>query len=230
MSQPAIRCILTDIEGTTTSISFVHEVLFPYAYRALPGFLATHSAESAPFLAQTADTLRTEDGIASPTPAQCEAALLHWITTDRKHPALKALQGMIWRHGYEQAEYQGHVYDDVLPALQRWQAAGIRMAVYSSGSVAAQHLIFGYSTAGDLRPFFSGWFDTAVGHKRETASYATIARQLQLPAAEILFLSDVAEELDAAQAAGMQTAQLLRDDKATPGNHPGYPDFRTIVA
>jgi enolase-phosphatase E1 len=146
-------------------------------------------------------------------------ALQGWIDQDRKHTALKTLQGLIWREGYERGDYRGHIYPDAAESLRRWHAAGHRMAVFSSGSVAAQKLLFGHSEAGDLVPLFSAFFDTEVGHKRDADSYRLIADALTRDPGDIVFLSDVVEELDAARAAGMRTVLLdRREDYPQPRN------------
>lgn len=211
--------ILTDIEGTTSSISFVKDVLFPYARRALPGFVATHRDD--PEVRRWLDVVATEHG------AICDDAVIvetlqGWIDADRKHTALKALQGMIWSAGYRDADFTAHIYPDAADALRRWQEAGETLAVYSSGSVPAQKLFFGHSDAGDLTGLVSNWFDTEVGGKREAESYARIADALDAAPAEILFLSDVVEELDAARDAGMRTVLVDRLDD--------YPQPRDAVA
>lgn len=214
-----VRVVLTDIEGTTTSVAFVFEVLFPYARRQLAAFVARH--EHAPAVAAELDKVRAELGDpALPTDAVV-AQLQRWIDEDRKAGPLKSLQGMIWKDGYESGGFHGHVYDDALRGLRRWHAAGLRLCVYSSGSVPAQQLLFGYSEHGDLRPLFSDYFDTGVGAKRDAASYREILRRLQVEAASVLFLSDICAELDAAAAAGMQTGWLVRD--AEPGQFCGHP-------
>jgi len=222
-----VRAILTDIEGTTSSIAFVHEVLFPYASLRLPIFLWEHQDE--PAVAELLEATRAEAGERSADLERVMEILLQWIANDRKATPLKALQGMIWRHGYERGDFTGHVYSDAVAGLKRWAEAGIRLYVYSSGSVAAQKLLFGYSDAGDLRPLFSGWFDTRIGHKRERASYEAIAGDIGIPAGEILFLSDVAAELDAARDAGMQTVQLVRHDDTEPGDHTRARNFDAVV-
>ncbi len=208
-----IKAIVTDIEGTTSSIDFVHQSLFPYARAHLRAFLRAHAGEPA-VAEQIAETSRLE-GRALDVDAAA-AVLERWIDEDRKLTPLKALQGMIWAQGYAAGELKGHVYPDTAPQLRRWHAQGQRLYVYSSGSVEAQKLIFGHSDAGDLTPLFSGYFDTRIGGKREADSYRAILKELALPGAEVLFLSDVGEELDAAREAGMHTCQLLRDDKAKP--------------
>ena len=215
--------ILTDIEGTTTPIAFVHDVLFPYARARFPEFVAAHAddAEIAPILA----------GIRRLAPGQTPAAaLLGWMDLDAKVTPLKTLQGIVWREGYRDGSLKGEIYADVAPALRRWAAAGVRLYVYSSGSVAAQQLIFGHSVAGDLASLFSGFFDTVVGPKRAAASYAAIAAAIGVPCAEILFLSDVAAELDAAAAAGLRTCQLVRptDGTIATDRHAVAADFTEI--
>ncbi|QQP96664.1 acireductone synthase [Lysobacter enzymogenes] len=209
-----IRAILTDIEGTTSSISFVKDVLFPYARRALPGFVAARGRE--PNVRKWLDTVALENGGACQDSVIVEV-LQGWIDEDRKHTALKALQGMIWADGYKSADFTSHMYPDAAPALRQWKDAGLRLYVYSSGSVPAQRLLFGHSDAGDLTGLFSGFFDTEVGGKREAASYAHIRDSIGLPGDEILFLSDVVEELDAAREAGLGTVLLDRlDDYPQP--------------
>ncbi len=209
----APHVILTDIEGTTSSIAFVHEVLFPFARKALPGFLKAHAQE--PEVQAQIQAVAMEAGCNPNDLSIVTATLLSWMDADRKVTPLKALQGMIWKSGYEDGSLVSHLYPDAIEGLQRWHAAGIRLAVYSSGSVPAQKLLFGHTSAGDLQPLFSGWFDTRVGGKREAGSYHAICEQLEEPPANILFLSDVAEELDAAAAAGMRTTQLVRAEDGT---------------
>ncbi len=201
------RAILTDIEGTTSSISFVKDVLFPYAHRALPGFVREHAGE--PEVREWLDRAASDSGGICDDAMTVEV-LQGWIDQDRKHPALKGLQGMIWQAGYADGEFTAHVYQDAVMALSRWHDEGFQLYVYSSGSVPAQKLLFGHSDAGDLRGLFSGWFDTAVGGKRHDESYRAISAALGLAAGDVLFLSDVVEELDAAREAGMQTVLIDR--------------------
>lgn len=219
-----IQAILTDIEGTTTSISFVHDTLFPYARERLRDFLARRGSESA--VRRELDEVSRLEG--RPLSVDEAATVLErWIDEDRKITPLKALQGLIWAEGYAAGELKGHMYPDAAPALRQWYGKGLALYVYSSGSVEAQKLIFGHSTAGDLTPLFSGYFDTRIGGKREAASYAAIARETGHPADRILFLSDIGEELDAARAAGLQTWQLVRDDSARPA--PAHPQARDLT-
>lgn len=224
--------ILTDIEGTTSSISFVKDVLFPYARRALPGFVAEHGNE--PEVRRWLDAAALDiGGVVSD---DCIVEVLQgWIDEDRKHTALKALQGMIWRAGYVRGDYRAHMYPDAADALRSWHAAGHRLFVYSSGSVAAQKLFFGYSAAGDLAPLVSGWFDTEIGHKRDADSYRRIVGSIGREPDHILFLSDVIEELDAAREAGLKTVLVDRlDDYPQPrtnaqrNNHPRVESFADV--
>jgi enolase-phosphatase E1 len=209
-----VSAILTDIEGTTSSISFVKDVLFPYARRALPGFVREHGQE--PEVRRWLDVVATEHGSICSDDVIVET-LQGWIDQDRKHTALKALQGMIWQAGYRDADFTAHIYPDAAPALREWHAQGYPLYVYSSGSVPAQKLFFGHSDAGDLTPLISGWFDTEIGGKREADSYRAIAERIGVAPADILFLSDVVEELEAAREAGLQTRLIDRlDDYPQP--------------
>lgn len=225
----SMKYILTDVEGTTTSISFVHSTLFPFAKERLKTFVEKNSArpEVAEILKQTKETALSELNQNLDDAGACDL-LLEWIAKDRKHAALKNLQGLIWEEGYLSGALKGHVYKDVLPALIEWKKAGLTLGVYSSGSIKAQHQIFEFSIDGNLRQYFSNHFDTGVGHKREVGSYEKIAKELNLPAAEILFLSDIKEELDAARTAGMKTLQLVRQDDVVLGDHPTVKDFSQI--
>lgn len=215
MSNSTVHAIVTDIEGTTTDINFVHKVLFPYAHAELPDFLRANA--DTPAVVEQIDAVRSEMGAPDATLETVIAQLLHWIETDQKVTPLKALQGMVWADGYQRGDFKGHLYSDVAPTLRQWKDLGKALYVYSSGSVQAQKLLFGYSDAGDLTPLFSGYFDTHIGHKREATAYQRIVAELDLPPAAVLFLSDVIEELDAAKQAGMQTLQLVREG-TQPGN------------
>ncbi|MDE8347613.1 MAG: acireductone synthase [Acidocella sp.] len=200
-----------DIEGTTTPIAFVHDVLFPYARARLAGFLDTYAGD--PVL----------DGIPEPK----LGSLLDWMERDEKTSALKAIQGRIWEQGYVDGEINGLTYSDVEPSLRRWVRAGLKMFVYSSGSVTAQKNLFRYSEAGDLTGYFQGFFDTNVGAKRDPASYTVICRGANIAPQECLFLSDVEAELDAAAQAGLLTCQIVRPDDGTKAGtrHPTAIDF-----
>ena len=221
---------LTDIEGTTSSIRFVKDTLFPYAQRELPGFVRSmaDSDHVAPHVQAVRQYLIE---LGQPTDLESVIATLQqWMAEDRKYTALKALQGMVWRAGYLNGAFRGHLYMDVLPALRAWQAAGIRLGVYSSGSVEAQQLFFRYSDAGDITRYFEAHFDTTVGGKREAASYGIIAESLGLDPEQILFLSDIEAELDAARSAGLRTVQLVRSEDGTVASdrHPVVHTFTEI--
>jgi enolase-phosphatase E1 len=211
---PAPRAVVVDVEGTTGSLSFVRDVLFPFARRALPALVAQRGNE--PEVRAWLDRVTADVPAATTDEARLQV-LTSWMDEDRKHPALKALQGLAWEDGYASGAFRSHLYPDVAPALSAWKAQGHALYVYSSGSVRAQALYFGHTGAGDLRPLLSGHFDTTVGGKREVGSYARIARELGRPPAELLFLSDVLEELDAARAAGLGTVLVDRpQDYPTP--------------
>lgn len=203
-----IAAIVTDIEGTTTAIAFVHDVLFPYARTNLNGFVAAHGRE--PAVRAELDAAKREAGDPAMSDEAAVAVLQRWIDEDRKAKPLKALQGMIWAEGYKAGAFQGHVYDDAVDALRTWHDAGKKLYVYSSGSVSAQKLIFGHTKFGDLTPLFSGYFDTTTGPKKEVGSYRKIAAAIGVPASRVLFLSDSADEIVAARDAGMHTVQLRR--------------------
>ncbi|MFJ5387353.1 acireductone synthase [Pectobacterium sp. CHL-2024] len=221
-----INAIVTDIEGTTSDIRFVHSVLFPYARERLADTVRQHGSD--PEIAQALDALRQELGQPDADSETLITALNQFMDEDRKSTALKQLQGIIWRTGYRNGDFQGHLYPEVATQLAAWQQQGLRLYVYSSGSVEAQQLLFGYSNAGDLRPLFSDYFDTRVGAKRETDSYRTIAQAIGLPAEQLLFLSDIRQELDAAQEAGWHTCQLIRDDADNVSRHRQVARFDQI--
>jgi enolase-phosphatase E1 len=223
-----IRAIVTDIEGTTSSIDFVREVLFPYARKRLPAFVETHGDK--PEVQHWLHEAAREAGLVEATRQDIIELLLKWIDQDRKSTALKALQGMIWKDGYEAGDYRAHIYPEVAARLRDWRADGLRLYVYSSGSVPAQKLFFRHSEAGDLSALFAGYFDTETGPKRETESYRRIADAIGEQPRHLLFLSDIVEELDAAQAAGFHTGWLVRAPQALPDTprHAVYRDFDAI--
>jgi enolase-phosphatase E1 len=222
------RAILLDIEGTTTPIAFVHDVLFPFARARLTTFI--QDARHAGVIEQVSALLSKEHdadvasgqhppGWKTRTAGDAQSSLeayVRWLMDrDRKSPGLKLLQGWIWEEGYRDGILKGQVFPDVAPAIQRWRTAGLDVAIYSSGSVLAQRLLFESTTDGDLTRSISGFFDTAVGAKTATESYRRIARAMTRQPAEIVFVSDVVAELEAAREAGLQTVLSLR-----PGNPP----------
>lgn len=200
------RAVLTDIEGTTTDIAFVHKVLFPYARERIAAFVRDRARD--PEVAAAVNEIRAAEGDLSLD--DIGGLLIRWIDEDRKIKPLKTIQGAIWRQGYDEGVLKSHVYPDVAPALRRWHDAGVALYVYSSGSVAAQKLLFAHTPEGDLNPLFSGYFDTAIGGKLEAESYAKIAARLGRERDSILFLSDSAGELGAAQKAGLRALRLDR--------------------
>ena len=217
-----MKAILLDIEGTTTPIDFVHKTLFPFARERMPEFVRDNFGrlqdEIASLHAQHKfDSEKGEDlAPFDETSAESVAGyLIFLIDRDRKSTALKSIQGQIWRAGYESGELRGEVFDDVFPAFQRWKESDKTIAIFSSGSRLAQRLIFGFSVAGDLSSYISAYFDTTTGAKKEPESYRKIAENLSFPPVEILFVSDVLAELDAAFEAGMQTRFCVR-----PNNPP----------
>lgn len=204
-----VRAVVTDIEGTTTPLAFVHEVLFPYARERLRQFVTEHEEDS-----QVAAALAEARELGDIRSADTEATadlLLSWMDEDRKAGPLKFLQGLIWRQGYEEGELEGDIHEDAAILLERWHERGLRLFVYSSGSEEAQRLIFGRSNKGDLARLFEGFFDTRIGAKIEISSYEAIAGAARLPAGEMLFLSDHAGEIAAARAAGMKVVRIDRD-------------------
>lgn len=203
-----IKAIVTDIEGTTSSLSFVKDVLFPYARAHLADFVRSHADEPAvKALLEDAchvvgEQLDTE---------QLISQFINWIDEDKKVTPLKSLQGLIWEAGYQHGDFTGHLYHDAAENLQKWHSQGLALYIYSSGSVYAQKLLFAHTEFGDLTPLFSGYFDTHIGAKQQPASYQSIAEHIGLPANQLLFLSDITAELDAAKTAGFATIQLTRE-------------------
>jgi enolase-phosphatase E1 len=225
--------LLLDVEGTTTAIAFVYDVLFPYAAARLEATCARRAAE--PEVARAISRLRQEHAAeaAAGRPAFGDGApYARWLMArDRKSTGLKALQGLIWEEGYAGGELRGHVFADVPPALAAWRAAGVRLRVFSSGSRRAQQLLFAHSDFGDLTAFFDGFHDTTTGPKLEGSSYVAIGEAFALPPAALLFLSDIVAELDAAAAAGYRTGLLERPgNRPQPrGAHPAFASFAELA-
>ena len=246
LAEQGVGAVLLDIEGTTTPIAFVSQVLFPFARAHLRAFLqsARHTEE----LAAIVRLLRAEHAADAAGPDQppewpaanapvSEAALLaylEWLMDrDRKSPGLKRLQGLIWERGYQAGELRGDVFADVPPAIRRWRAAGIDVAIYSSGSVLAQRRLFESTEHGDLTPLLAGFFDTAVGAKTSSESYRRVAQAMGHAPGRILFISDVVAELSAARAAGLQVVLSLRPGNAPQphaGDWPAIHSFDEVVS
>ncbi len=219
------KFILMDIEGTTSSISFVHETLFPYAKENMLEFIREN--KEVPEVQDILTKLCAEQGSGLSLPAAAEL-FNKWIDEDKKHGLLKKIQGLIWKGGFESGELKGHLYPEVASILKEWKGRGVELGIYSSGSVEAQKLLFKYSVEGDLTTLLSNYFDTGVGHKREVDSYMNIINELGVEANEVLFLSDITEELDAAKSAGLQVTQLFRDDLPSTKDHPHVTSFSEL--
>lgn len=209
-------CIITDIEGTTTPKTFVYDVLFPYFIENLNKLASCSNHASYKTAIKTINDTLKEENDTNLSEVKLENVLKSWVEEDRKHPGLKLLQGLIWEQGYQNDTLKGVVYNDVPEMLQQWNEQAIPMAVYSSGSVKAQQLLFRHTNFGDLTKHFNHYFDTGVGHKREATSYLKISQELCLESKNILFLSDIGEELDAAKEIGMKTIQVIRDETTLP--------------
>jgi enolase-phosphatase E1 len=228
-----VRVVLLDIEGTTTPIDFVLGILFPFARERVRGFLEDHGGE--PEVRADVDLLREEHAREGPGPPPWDpapagvAAYVDWLMDrDRKSTGLKSLQGRIWQEGFQRGRLRGQVYPDVPPALARWRGQGRRAAIFSSGSVLAQKLLFRSTPAGDLTPLLDGYFDTTTGAKAAPQSYARIAAALEAEPAALLFLSDAVAELDAARAAGLATGLAVRGPAPEAVGHPLVRSFAEV--
>lgn len=226
----SIKVVLLDIEGTTTPIDFVYKTLFPFARARIESFVVQHFETSAVSkaieLLEADHTAENETDLPewSPTPTGASKFARWLMDRDRKATGLKALQGLIWKEGYQTGELKATLYDDVAPAIQRWTNDGKQVCIYSSGSILAQKLLFGHSTYGDLTDQLSGYFDTTTGPKRNADSYRAIADQLTVSTDQILFLSDMVPELNAAFEAGLSVGLVVRD--TLPENPNGFPVFK----
>ena len=228
MNKNSIRFILTDIEGTTTSVNFVYDVLFPY--------FRTHAMDLLDLIEM--DEVKEAMNATVLLAAQSENIqligneniinhLIRWSLEDKKYTPLKTLQGILWKKGYEDGSIKGHVYPEVAPMLRKWHEQGLQLGVFSSGSVKAQQLLFGHSIDGDLLDYFSCYFDTTTGMKRETETYERISAKLNISPNQILFLSDIKEELESADKAGMKTIQLIREGNVVSWNE-SVSDFNEV--
>ncbi len=230
--------ILLDIEGTTSSVRFVYDVMFPFVRRELDKYLCTNWGSAA--LNEVCDLIAKDVGYESfvtwcgneievgKQQQLLRAEVLRLMDRDVKATGLKALQGLIWQSGFESGEMRAHVYDDVLPAIQAWSNAGCNVRIFSSGSIAAQKLFFRHTVAGNMLHLFQDHYDTTTGSKKETASYRAIALGFGLPPPQILFLSDVPAELEAARAAGLQTCLCKRPGNAEVSAGHGHPEIMSF--
>ena len=226
-----VRYVLMDIEGTLISVAFVREILFPFAKHRLAPFLfeRRHDPNVLQWTVVCQDVIEQETGT-RPTSEELAVMLTAWIDQDRKLAGLKALQGMIWEEGYRQGAFMPELYGDVLPALTRWRAGGIRLGIYSSGSEQAQRLLFAHTNVGDVTPMFEHYFDTRVGEKKTASSYRTISEQIGLPPDCILFLSDVEAELDAAALTGFRTAHIVRPGTDASIRYLTHPELTHLLS
>ncbi|NJN75663.1 MAG: acireductone synthase [Synechococcaceae cyanobacterium RL_1_2] len=223
-----IRCLIFDIEGTTTSVNFVFEVLFPY-FRQNVQKLRDRINDPAitSILSQVQTMVQEEDGLEIDLLGAIER-LHQWSVEDRKVAPLKTLQGLLWEEGYRTGAFRGHIYEDVPRNLNQWQQLGLTMGIYSSGSAYAQKLLFSHSEFGDLTPYFDWYFDLTLGQKRASTSYEAIAQTINIDPSAILFLSDVPEELNAAQTVGFKVLQLVRPGTTPSDRHPKVNNFDQI--
>ncbi len=234
----SVRGVLLDVEGTTSAVAYVYDVMFPYARQRMEDYIREHWGEKP--LISAADQVARDAGYASSQAWQTASGedaqrlvldeALRLMDADVKATGLKQLQGLVWQAGFESGALRAHVFADVPPALAAWRAAGVDVRIYSSGSVHAQRLFFGHSEAGDLLPLISGHYDTTTGPKREPESYRRIATDWGLPAPSVLFLSDVVAELEAARSAGMQTALVVRPSNAAVEPEHGHPAVDSFAA
>jgi enolase-phosphatase E1 len=215
-----IQCIITDIEGTTTPLSFVKEVLFPFALPRIKPYIMTHQCHD--IIEETRAHLSLDASVDA-----CIHQLEMWAKADVKISPLKKLQGRIWAEGYKTKAYTAPIYDDVLPALTAWKDAKKILGIYSSGSIMAQHLLWEHTTQGNIRPLFTHFFDTSIGAKIEPSSYERIATTVGILPQNILFLSDALPELTAAKEAGYTVIGLCRDN-APPLPIPFVRSFEDI--
>jgi enolase-phosphatase E1 len=215
------EAILLDIEGTISSLSFVRDVLFAYSRQRLADFVARHAGD--PVVGKILEEVTQRAGGGDPV-----AALIGWQDRDEKVPPLKKLQGLIWESGYREGAFRSPIFPDALAALKRWKTAGLPLYIYSSGSVAAQELFFQYNEAGDLRPLFSGNFDTDIGAKVDPSSYRRIADAIGAAPRTIVFFSDNARELDAARAAGLGIVHVVKDSTPSDPRFFAIEDFSDV--
>jgi enolase-phosphatase E1 len=224
-----VEYILTDIEGTTTSVSFVYDVLFPYFRKHIWDLKNMTELEDVKIaFEETRKLAKKEENVDIESSDQVIQKLDSWCELDRKITPLKTLQGILWKVGYEQGVLKGHVYNDVPVSLQKWRQLGIKLGVFSSGSVEAQKLIFGFSEKGNLTEYFSNYFDTTTGMKRDVETYTAISKILNISSKNILFLSDIVQELEAADKAGYQTIQIIRPGTVSSWKN-AVSDFASIV-
>lgn len=200
-----MKALIFDIEGTTTDINFVHNILFPYAKRKIEDFVKNNVSE----ITDIIDSIKLNNNIE--TLEEVILLLKTWIDEDKKVKELKDIQGLIWKEGYTQGEYTAHLYSDVIPALENWKELGLKLYIYSSGSVQAQKLLFSHTESGDITSLFSGYFDTTIGPKKEINSYLNISKEIGEQPDSITFFTDSPEEAQAAIDAKFNVIHVNRD-------------------
>ena len=222
-----IRAIVVDTAGTTTDLNFIQDVLFPYSVKVLPAFLEQnqHNVLVENCICDTRDIALEPDA----SLARVTEILQQWVAEDRKATPLKTLQGLIWKQGYNQADFKGHIFPDFIEAIQRYSQQNLRVYSFSSGSVDAQKLLFSHSDGGDLTPLFNGHFDTRTGNKLDKQAYSNILNTISLSPKQIMFVSDVVEELKAADAAGMLTCQMVRDSSQRTDKYRVINSFEELI-
>lgn len=231
MLETKVRGVLLDIEGTTSSISFVYDVMFPYVRENVASFLDSDWEDPSvqaclPLLVDDLNKTSVDRWLGSLTIDQQKQeiveAVIGLMDADIKATGLKQLQGLIWKNGFHEGQLVAHMFDDVADAVRRWTRSAIDVRIYSSGSVQAQKLFFGHTVAGDLLSLFNGHYDTTTGPKKDAESYRKIAAEYTCDASEILFISDVVDELEAAKQAGLQTVLSVRPGNAPVGDVHGF--------
>ncbi|KFZ36270.1 haloacid dehalogenase [Shewanella mangrovi] len=221
-----IRAIIVDTAGTTTDHAFIHDVLFPYSIKAMPTYLAQHKDDVLVdnCICDTREMALEEDASIE----RVAEILQQWVKEDRKATPLKTLQGLIWKEGYAKGEFTGHIFPDFIDAATRFKARGIRLYSFSSASAEAQKLLFSHSDGGDLTEIFNGHFDTRTGGKQDKQAYSNIINTISMAPKQVMFISDLADELKAAQSAGLQTCQMLRDPAEAAGSFRHIRSFNDL--
>lgn len=221
-----MKAILTDIEGTTTSIDFVTSILFPFARKNMSDFIKNNQHDLP--VNQILKEIEKSENIPAGDVDSLLAVLNRWMDEDKKIASLKTLQGLIWEKGYHEGSLKGHLYEDTFENLKKWKENGLELYVFSSGSILAQKLLFTHTCYGDLTSFFTDYFDTTIGSKKDTSSYEIIAKKIGFPINQILFLSDIEAELNAAQKAGMHTLLVSRQIIPLNTHHRYVQNFNQI--
>ncbi|QSX30164.1 acireductone synthase [Shewanella cyperi] len=222
-----IRAIVVDTAGTTTDLNFIQDTLFPYSAKRMADFL--QSQQHNPLVDYCMGDVRDIALEPEADVARIAEILCQWIAEDRKVTPLKTLQGLIWKQGYAGGEFKGHIFPDFIEAIKRFRDQGLRVYSFSSGSVDAQKLLFGHSDGGDLTELFNGHFDTRTGNKLDKQAYSNIVNTISLTPRQILFVSDVVDELKAAEAAGMITCQMVRQPQQRTGKYRIISSFDELI-